>query len=347
MDPTVLQEAKMKPEIIINTIEKAHGLLGHIILNRPQALNALSLNILESLRVQLGNWQQDQEVIAVLIEGAGDRAFCSGGDIRGLYQVKDEPASQKDIYFEHEYHLNELIFNYPKPYISLLDGIAMGGGLGVSIWGSHPIATERLILAMPETGIGLFPDVGSSYFLTRLPNYIGWYLGLTGNSINAYEALQLNLVKTVLHHEQLDHFKATLDPSHILLPHSIPLDSHSELLAHQDDIHDCFSQSSITAMLNELDARDQWCQSIAATLRARSPLSLRVTLEYLKQSCHKNFADVMMLNKTLVHHFLRDPEFYEGIRAAVIDKDKQPKWQHRIEEVDAIDVSRFFKAPIS
>ena len=333
----------MEPDIIFSTIAKNNGLIGHVLLNRPKALNALSLTILTSLKAQLEAWQHDPSITAILIEGAGDRAFCAGGDLRAIYTLKDEPIAKRDIYFAHEYHLNELIFNYPKPYISLLDGIAMGGGLGISIWGSHPIATERLLMAMPETGIGLFPDIGASYMLTRLPHHIGWYLGLTGNTINAYEALQLNIVKTVLHHDDIAQFKATLDPKHITLAKPIMLDHHSELLAHQHDIADCFSQTSITKIIASLETRDTWCQSIAALIKTRSPLSLKVTFEYLKQSCNKSFADVMKLNQAIANNFLRDPEFYEGIRAAVIDKDKQPKWQHAIEQVDAIDVTRFFK----
>ena len=168
-------------------------------------------------------------------------------------------------------------------------------------------------------------------------------MGLTGNTINAYEALQLNIVKTVLHHDDIAQFKATLDPKHITLAKPIMLDHHSELLAHQHDIADCFSQTSITKIIASLETRDTWCQSIAALIKTRSPLSLKVTFEYLKQSCNKSFADVMKLNQAIANNFLRDPEFYEGIRAAVIDKDKQPKWQHAIEQVDAIDVTRFFK----
>lgn len=332
----------MDHEIIVDTIPTQHGTIGHLILNRPQALNALSLNMLETLAHELGAWRDDDEICAVLIEGMGDRAFCAGGDIRAVYHNRRRVLSGEEPYFEIEYHLNELIFNFPKPYIAILDGIAMGGGLGISIWGSHPIATERLLFAMPETGIGLFPDVGASYFLTRLPDYIGYYLGLTGNSINAYEALQLGLVKTVIPHASVESFKKQLDPQHITLPKPMGLDSTSQLLDHRTDIAECFGSNSISDIINKLESKDHWCQGIAHTLKSRSPLSLKVTFDYLNKSRDKSFDEVMAMNAKLVNNFLHNDEFYEGIRAAVIDKDKKPRWQHHIDQVDTLAVDSFF-----
>ena len=332
----------MTSEIIIDTIPTLHGTIGHLTLNRPKALNALSLDMLETLAKELGEWRDDDEICAVLIEGMGERAFCAGGDIRAVYHNRAKVLSGDQPYFEIEYHLNELIFNFPKPYIAILDGIAMGGGLGISIWGSHPIATERLLFAMPETGIGLFPDIGASYFLTRLPNHIGYYLGLTGNSINAYEALQLGLVKTVIRHDSIAAFKKQLNPQDIVLPEPIALDTTSSLLEHRADIDTCFSLDSISAMISALEAKDTWCQHIANTLKSRSPLSLKITFEYLQRSQGKSFEDIMEMNAKLVANFLCDDEFFEGIRAAVIDKDKKPRWQHQIGEVDSLSVEPFF-----
>jgi enoyl-CoA hydratase len=332
----------MTHDVIFENIDTPSGTIGHILLNRPKAHNALSLNMLEQLRDKLIQWQSQDAIKAVLIEGTGDRAFCAGGDIRAVYQFREEVLNGNKPYFQVEYHLNELIYNYPKPYIAILDGIAMGGGLGISIWGSHTVATERLMFAMPETSIGLFPDIGASYFLTRLPNHMGYYLGLTGNAINAYEALQLGLVETVIDHQSIDSFKATLDLDAIEMPTPVVHDTSSELLNHQDEINECFSYKSITEIINALDGGDAWCHQVAETLRSRSPLSLKVTFDYLKLSEGKEFSEVMLLNKKLVSQFLRDDEFFEGIRAAVIDKDKNPKWQHDIDEVDKIDVRAFF-----
>lgn len=332
----------MTTEIIIDTIPTQTGTIGHIILNRPQALNALSLNILETMARELGAWRDDDDIAAVLIEGAGDRAFCAGGDIRAVYYHRDEVIAGEQPYFEIEYHLNELIFNFPKPYIAILDGIAMGGGLGISIWGSHPIATERLHLAMPETAIGLFPDIGASYFLTKLPHHIGYYLGLTGHSINAYEALKLGLVKTVIKHSSVAHYIKQLDPLNVETPEPINLPTASTLFDHANDIERCFSKPTITDILNALETGNGWCQETAELLKKRSPLSLKVTLAYLQRSQGKSFTEVMQLNSILVNNFLRNDEFYEGIRAAVIDKDKNPQWQHSIEEVEKIAIEPFF-----
>lgn len=310
--------------------------VGHIILNRPKALNALSLEMLEALSHTLHDWRSNPNILTVLIEGIGERAFCAGGDIRAVYENREAVLSGEQAYFHIEYSLNELIFNYPKPYIALLDGITMGGGVGISIWGSHKIATERLLLAMPETSIGLFPDIGASYFLTRLPSHIGWYLGLTGNSINAYEALHLGLVDSVISHDDITAFKTRFDPKNITLPESITTDTTSELLTHKNDINDCFSQNSITDIIHALENKDAWCQNVAAILKTRSPLSLKVTFDYLNASVGKSFNEVMTYNHKLVRFFLESQDFYEGIRAAIIDKDKKPKWQHTIDEVDHI-----------
>ncbi len=332
----------MEPEIKTSVLHHTDGDIGHILLNRPNALNALSLTMLQTLRDQLEFWQDDNTIAAVLIEGTGERAFCAGGDIRAVYENKHPTHLKAQPYFEIEYYLNELIFNFKKPYIAILDGIAMGGGLGVSIWGSHPIATERLVLAMPETAIGLFPDIGSSYFLIRLPKHIGWYLGLTGNPINAYEALTLGLVKTVMHHQSVPNFIRDIKPKNIITPDPIALNTHSELLAHQDDIEECFSHTTISKIINTLKTKDDWCQNTAAILESRSPLSLKVTLEYLKKSANKSFSEIMQMNTHMVKQFLQGEEFFEGIRAAVIDKDKKPKWQHAMKDVDDIDVASFF-----
>lgn len=331
----------MEHEVIFSKIETDMGIIGHILLNRPNALNALSLNMLEQLHATLSEWEHQHSVKAVLIEGAGDRAFCAGGDIRAVYQHRCD-VSGASPYFDIEYTLNKQIFHYPKPYIAILDGIAMGGGLGISIWGSHTIATERLVFAMPETAIGLFPDIGASYFLTRLPNHMGYYLGLTGNSITAYEALQLGLVDTVIDHQSINTFKDTLNPMDITLPAPVVHNTFSELLNHQEDINECFSHHSISAILTALEGGDAWCHQVAETLRSRSPLSLKVTFEYLKRSEGMDFDTVMQLNLQLVHQFLKGTEFYEGIRAAVIDKDKNPQWQHSIENMDDINVESYF-----
>ncbi len=333
----------MHQEILFH--EKNH--IGYVLLNRPHALNALSLHMIHALFTQLTAWKSEENIAAIIIEGAGERAFCAGGDVRYVYQNRDKLLSGEENYFDAEYQLNELIFNYPKPYIALLNGITMGGGVGVSIWGSHRIATESLVFAMPETSIGLFPDIGASYFLTRLPHWMGWYLGLTGNAINAYEAYTLGIVHTILSNEQLATFKEKLDPYSIVLPAPTALNTGSDLLEHTADVERCFSKSSIEEIIAALEKGDPWCQATAATLKTRSPLSLKVTLQYLNISQDKSFHEIIQLNRTLAYHFIRHPEFFEGIRAAVIDKDKNPTWTYTLSDIDDAIITNFFltKAP--
>ncbi len=316
--------------------------IGFIKLNRPKSLNALSLEILQTLTDTLAQWKDDPTIKAICIEGEGERAFCAGGDVRAIYEHPSVSAAEQNPFFTLEYGLNETIFNYPKPYIAILNGITMGGGVGVSVWGSHCIATDRLVFAMPETAIGLFPDIGASYFLTRLPHHIGFYLGLTGNSINAYESLKLGLVKTVIDSKTIDSFKQSLNPNDIQLPQPITLNTNSELFAHQEDINICFSLDTVPEIIAALETKDAWCQSIAATLKTRSPLSMVVTLEYLKRSQGKSFHDIMQINRVLVENFIKNGDFLEGIRAAIIDKDKNPKWRYQLDEIDQIDIDAFF-----
>lgn len=316
--------------------------IGFIKLNRPKSLNALSLEILQTLTDTLAEWKDDPNIKAICIEGEGERAFCAGGDVRAIYDHPSVSAAEQNPFFALEYALNETIFDYPKPYIAILDGITMGGGVGVSVWGSHCIATDRLVFAMPETAIGLFPDIGASYFLTRLPDHIGFYLGITGNSINAYEALTLGLVKTVIDHKTIGSFKQSLNPDNIQIPQPISLDTNSELFDHQQDINSCFSLNTIPEVIEALETKDAWCQSIAATLKTRSPLSMVVTLEYLKRSRSKSFHDIMQMNRVLVENFIKNGDFIEGIRAAIIDKDKKPKWRYSLDEIDQIDIDAFF-----
>lgn len=320
-----------------------HGDLGLITLNRPDALNAQTCSMLKTIHQQLLSWQDDDSILAIVMNSTGDRAFCAGGDIRAMYETKDDVEVGSVPFFKTEYRLNEYLFNYPKPYLPILDGITMGGGVGISIWGSTPIATERLKFAMPETAIGLFPDIGASYFLTRLPNKIGYMLGLTGLSINAYEALTLGLIKTVIHHTDKQAFIDHLNPATLTLPDPIPLDQNSELLAHQTEINHCFSQPTIIEIINELEKFDKYCQYIASMLKQRSPLSLAVTLEYLKRSEGQDFKTVMAMNHTLIQHFIRGTELYEGVRAAIIDKDRQPQWQYSLEEMATQSIDHFFE----
>src|SRR3990167_10302389 len=181
----LVAEQTITQDILFSELAAQQGAIGQIVLNRPQALNAPSTSMCQTIREQLQQWQTDAHVKAVLIRGKGERAFCAGGDIRVLYQQGRENIATAKTFFQQEYQMNAALFHFNKPYIALLDGITMGGGAGISIHGSHRVATERLVFAMPDVGIGFFPDIGGTYFLPRLTGYIGFYLGLIGTQLTS------------------------------------------------------------------------------------------------------------------------------------------------------------------
>lgn len=329
--------------------------IGRIILNRPHALNAISHDMFRLLEKQLLQWQEDDAVKAVLIKSNSEKAFCAGGDIRAVYENREQPLDQKVKYFSLEYGINPLIYHYTKPYISFLDGITMGGGAGISIHGSHPIGTERLKFAMPETSIGFFPDVGMSYYFGRMPYCVGLFLGLTGSIIGANDARNFGLIK---HHVLSDHLN-TLEKKLIETPflssdHDVvsdiiaefqsPLDT-GKIQLHQDDIAKHFQFDKVEEIISSLESGDHWAQEIAHTLLQRSPVSLKVSLRQLHEAEIKNFDEVMRTDRCLVRKFLQSHDFIEGIRAAVIDKDKQPCWQPaQLDGVDNELVDLYFNA---
>lgn len=312
------------------------GQLGTIELNRPKALNALSQEMCRSIFQKLGEWECDDSIKAVLIKGRGDRAFCAGGDIRALYDNPESMCQHPHPFFWDEYRMNARLFHFKKPYISFMDGITMGGGIGVSLHGSHCVATEQLMLAMPETGIGFFPDIGASYHLTRLPGRIGWYLGITGNAIGAADAYRLGIANCVVPSTLLDELEKDLmntpiesheDVDAILKKHHHEPDI-SELLDQQEFIDAAFSAESIPNIRNALaNMGDPWCTRVANTLLTRSPTSTAVTLEQFNRASRADFDDIIKTDFDIAQHFLEGHDFLEGIRAAIIDKDNRPKWK--------------------
>lgn len=333
------------------------GNLGLITLNRPQALNALTHEMILALSEQLTVWEKDPDVKAVLIQGAGEKAFCAGGDIRQVYEARHDSKLPMKQFFWDEYRLNAQIFHYPKPYIALLDGITMGGGVGVSIHGKYRIATERFVFAMPETGIGFFPDVGGSYFLPRCPGQTGIYLGLTGAKISIADASYLNLVN---HFVPMDKMPEVIDEiamsnlgdlsqKHIdEIIDSVNIYSGDPTLANvRKDIDCCFNFDTVEEILTALHARkNEWCDKTAKLLASKSPTSLKVTLQQLRKGHHLSFDECMRMEYRMVVRFLQGHDFYEGVRAVIIDKDQSPKWQpSELSEVSAQNVDHYF-APL-
>ncbi len=324
------------PEDIVFT-QQQH--IGVITLQREEALNALTLAMIVALQQQLQSWQNDESVHAVVIlASSSSKAFCAGGDVRWLYEkgVGDHHAQMQ--FFWHEYRLNHFIHHFSKPYIALMDGVTMGGGVGISLHGSHPVATENFIFAMPETGIGFFPDIGASYLLSRCPGSLGTYLGLTGNRLNADEAKAAGFVKQ---HIPSDKLQQTLErliemdlsseahkiEDECLQTFAVPTPSltMATLQAHVDR---CFNQVDVESIITALEKGDEdWHHTTLKILLRKAPLSLKVTLLQIQKAKSMDMASCVKMDYCLVGHFMRDPDFYEGVRALLIDKDKSPHWQ--------------------
>jgi len=322
--------------ILINELEGAGGAIGEIVLNAPQKLNAIDCSMFSIIHHHLLMWQNNDHIKAVLVRSNCENAFCAGGDIRAIYDCRANYQKQVD-FFRLEYQTNSIIAHYPKPYISLLDGITMGGGAGISIHGSHRIATEHLKFAMPETAIGFFPDVGMSHPLQRCPGEFGTYLALTGNQIRTGDAFLCGLVTHTVKQKHINDIiqciintpftandKSALDQALQSFHHEYESEA---LLPQQTHINHHFAKNNVSDILKSLQMGDEWCQSTCQTLEKRSPLSLSIALQKQRQARALDFDVIIQTDFDLVHHFLRGRDFYEGIRAALIDKDKNPCWQ--------------------
>jgi enoyl-CoA hydratase len=336
-------------------IERRGGLVA-VVLNRPRALNALSYEMCQVLDDGLRRWQADPAVHAVLIKGAGERAFCAGGDIRWLYQVLTTRGEDEALrFYALEYPMNARLHHFTKPYVALLDGITMGGGVGVSVHGSHRVVSERTVFAMPETGIGLFPDVGATYVLPRLPGALGMYLGLSGARLGAADCLYAGIGACYVPSARLDELEAALAEA------DLSGDAHAAveavlarfrddpgpppLLADIDRIDACYGQRDLKAVLRALeDDPTGWGQAQVATLSTKSPTSLAVTFRQLRAGASLEFDHAMRLEYRLVHRFMAGHDFREGVRAVIIDKDNRPQWRpSTLDGVTAADVEAYFR----
>lgn len=322
--------------------------IGFITLERTQALNALSLDMVRALTALLRDWQAHPEVLAIVIRSRTERAFCAGGDIRFFYEVGTKGPSGGSAlledFFTEEYALNHLIHHYRKPYIAFMDGIVMGGGMGISQGGpqsSLRIVTDKTAMAMPEVHIGLFPDVGGSYFLSRLPGKLGAYLGLTGQTIGAADAIYAGLADVAIPSALLPELLHRLETGpattgtdiigmvrHFALPYRSRIDPAESMLArHCDDINRHFAQASVAAILASLERDDStFAMQSAKALRRGSPLLLCVTLEQLQRGAGMTVADCLRMERTMIRRSFEGCEVLEGIRARVIDKDNAPRW---------------------
>lgn len=329
-------------------IEERRG-WGVLTLDRPTTLNALSHEMVRAISNALARWRDDPSIRAVLIKAVPGKAFCAGGDIRVVIEAAREGGSTRAArFFADEYKMNWRIGTLGKPYVALIDGITMGGGLGVSVHGTHRIATERTVIAMPETAIGFFPDVGGSYFLPRLPSRIGHYLGLTGARIDGATATRLGIATDFVPSAALEALAASLLDGASLAE---TLERHREepqpggldapaIAQHfaSDDLQEILASLAAASGHESGNASeaasDGFAAATLATLRARSPLSLRVLMAQFARGRQLDLAGCLAMEYRMVHHFLDGSDFAEGVRAMVIDKDRQPRWRH--ESVEAV-----------
>ena len=330
------------------------GAAGFVLLNRPQALNALNHDMVRGLGAALARWAEDPSVERVVISGAGGRAFCAGGDIRLMHElgVSGRHAEQLEFYRE-EYRLNQRIARYPKPYVALLDGYVMGGGVGVSIHGSHRIAGDGLVFAMPEVSIGFFPDVGATYFLPRLPDGAGAYLGVTGARIGAGDAVELGLatsyVPSVRFADLAKALEASGDTNAIIAGFSAAA-PEGKLGPHRDLIREAFGPGGVAHLLLALEDAaakgSAFAEETLALLKAKSPTSVAIGLRQMAEGRDVDIETCLQIEFRIVSRICRMADFYEGVRAVIIDKDNKPSWNPaRLDEVDARSVESCF-APL-
>lgn len=337
------------------------GRVGCITLNRPKALNALSLDMVRLFTNALLEFQNNPQVLAVLVRGQGKEEafghFCAGGDIRFFHQAALAGDKILGDYFTEEYALNHLIHTYPKPYIAFMDGVVMGGGMGIAQGASVRIVTDRTQMAMPETHIGLFPDVGGGYFLSRCPGHIGEYLGLTGQKINGPMAIQAGLADGLIEVQRLPLIWKTLLSTPFESGEAVERWLQSqftklELVQFPDraGIDKCFAHATPLEIWAALEQDNSaWAVQTLVSLNKASPLMVSVVLAQIRKARSMGLADDLRMERDLVHHcfHLRDQsETVEGIRALAIDKDHRPKWAHgKLSEVSHEEWSLFFNSP--
>jgi enoyl-CoA hydratase len=344
-----------EPEILL----ERRGGVALVTMNRPKALNTLTLGMYRELDPDLLAWRRDPAVRAVIIRGAGGKAFCAGGDVRDLWkagQGLNGPDDLKSVFFREEYRLIQRVHRLGKPYLALIDGITMGGGAGMSINGSHRVATEKTLFAMPETAIGLFPDVGATHFLNRCPGRIGMYLALSGARINAADMLYAGLATHYVPSARMDevvealtHFDwrkgeegAQVDAA---LARFAADPGPAPLAEHRDAIDRCFAGGTAEAILEALEREGtDWAMATRDTLLRMSPTSLKVTHRQLTIGRDYDVERALVLEYRLTQHVMQHPDFFEGVRAVLVDKDQAPAWRPaRLEEVTEAMVASYFE----
>ncbi|XP_033086743.1 3-hydroxyisobutyryl-CoA hydrolase, mitochondrial isoform X2 [Trachypithecus francoisi] len=358
------------------------GCAGVITLNRPKILNTLTLNMIRQIYSQLKKWEQDPETFLIIIKGAGEKAFCAGGDIRVISEAEKAKQNIAAVLFREEYILNNAIGSCQKPYVALIHGITMGGGVGLSVHGQFRVATEKCLFAMPETAIGLFPDVGGGYFLPRLQGKLGYFLALTGFRLKGRDVYRAGIATHFVDSEKLamleedllalkspskENIASVLESYHT--ESKIDRDKSFILEEHMDKINSCFSANTMEEIienlkqdgssfaLEQLKRQEEWFMfpmekegialgfELCKVINKMSPTSLKITLRQLMEGSSKTLQEVLTMEYRLSQACMRGHDFHEGVRAVLIDKDQSPKWKPAdLKEVTDEDLNNHFKS---
>lgn len=329
---------------------------GVVTLNRPQALNALTWDMVKAFRAQLAEWATDHSVCAVLVKGAGEKAFCAGGDIRWLHDAAKKDPAYASEFFREEYRNNAAIYHFPKPYVALIDGVVMGGGVGVSVHGDFRVAGDRTLFAMPETGIGLFPDVGGGHFMPRLGGGLGLYLALTGARAKAADCVYAGVAthyapteKSALLEEALIGEDLSGD-AHAAISHLLDAyaedTGHPSLCDNREAIDRHFkTDGSLDDVIASLRADDSdFAKGALATLEKMSPTSMHITFGQMKRGAGLDFDEAMKMEFRIVRRVMEGHDFFEGVRAQILDKDRNPQWSPAtLADVGDADITAYFE----
>ena len=338
-------EFAARPGMTDEVLYARDGHLGRILLNRPKVINALTDQMVSSLMSQLRDWAKDAAVVAVSIQGAGERGLCSGGDIRALRRDVLAGLIDPVQFWGDEYRMNAAIASYPKPFVAFMDGVVMGGGVGISAHGSLRLVTERSRVAMPETGIGFFPDVGSLFLLSRAPGEIGTHLAMTGLSVGGADAVSCGLADALVASQDIPGLIARLAGGESLGPGVGNATAVGDLAAERDWIDSCYAGNDPVTIVRALREHPAvGAQRCADVLQTRSPLAVCVALEAIRRASRMNtLAQVLAQDLMLAGTFASSPDFFEGVRALLVDRDNAPRWRHgSLEDVDPAEVARLF-----
>ena len=336
-----------------------------IVLNRPKALNSLSQEMVCAIGEKLIEWKMDRNVSIVVIKGAGSKGFCAGGDIKTLYEARSsETALRKaEDFFEEEYEVDMAIYQFPKPIIACLDGIVMGGGVGLTYGASHRIVTERTKWSMPEMNIGFFPDVGGAYFLNNAPGHLGRYLALTASVIQAPDVLYMNAADIYMESDIMQRFIEKVDQvdwttvkveeklDQLIDEYRTQPSQESKLAPFQKEIDQHFAFETVEEILQSLKSEgNDFCVNIKEQLLSKSPFSLKITLKQMVDGKQKTMKECFATDLLLAKNFLKHGDFYEGVRSILIDRDKSPNYEYKnVSDVTNDIVNKFFKprSPVS